>query len=174
MCYSFSFKKLVLIEGGCFFGYTWRLFSTSRCVQGKVGRKKRKAVVFGEKVVSFLLKVGKGWPRSVPPSTKSEPRCARRGELARQQKRRPANRGGFAGRLSIGERRSERCGQSCSCIRLFLQYSVFFSTGALCTGVAGLCSLDEEEWCEVPVGAAVVFAPSFGVADFWEFSLPVV
>ena len=40
--------------------------------------------------------------------------------------------------------------------------------------MAGLCSLDEEEWCEVPVGAAVVFAPSFGVAEFLVFSLPVV
>ena len=82
MRYSFSFNKLVPIEGGCFFGYTWCLFYTSRCVQEKVGRKKRKAVGFRAKVVSFLLKVGKGWPRSVPPSGKSEPRCARRGELA--------------------------------------------------------------------------------------------
>ena len=40
--------------------------------------------------------------------------------------------------------------------------------------MAGLWSLDEEEWCEVPVGAAVVFAPSFGVAEFLVFSLPVV
>jgi len=40
--------------------------------------------------------------------------------------------------------------------------------------VVGLWSLDEEEWCEVPVGAAVVFAPSFGVAEFLVLSLPVV
>ena len=40
--------------------------------------------------------------------------------------------------------------------------------------MVGLCSLDEEERCEVPVGAAVVFAPSFGVAEFLVLSLPVV
>ena len=57
---------------------------------------------------------------------------------------------------------------------IYFQHYRDGSAGAYCTGVAGLCSLDEEEWCEVPVGAAVVFAPSFGVAEFLVFSLPVV
>jgi hypothetical protein len=90
MRYSFSFKKLVLIEGVCFFGHTWCLFNTSRCVQEKVGRKKRKAVVFGEKVVCFLLKVGKVCPKNGGLLQCGGVRCARGvGVLADACRRRP-------------------------------------------------------------------------------------